>query len=548
MEPISRRGFVSGLAAAAAAAAPTPAAEIDRGLIARHDDALERYLTAQMTDPGSRYCGSAADSYGLYTAQAAGGILSACATALLQPASKFHGSGTAMERLRLAARYLERVQSPDGNIDLLATNFNSPPDTAFVVHGVGSAASIAHRAGNREMLAAMEPFLTRAGGGLARGGVHTPNHRWVVCSALAQIHEVFPDAAYPRRIEQWLSEGIDIDADGQYTERSTGIYNAICDRSFVVLAAKMKNPDLLDPVRRNLNSMMYLLHSNLEVVTEISRRQDQYERRDMGPYWFPLQFMAVYDNDGRYAALADAVAPKAASLTALMEYPELSRKVAPAPLPDDYEHVFPELRAARIRRGPLSATVLLDGDNHFLSFRRGEAVIASVRFASAFFGKGQFVPGAGSKQGGSFELSQTLEAGYYQPLDPPHEVKAGEWGQTRIGRRRTEVCKLEQSAVITETKKGLRVRLRALGTAGIPLAVELALREGGKLEGCAETPGGHILADGYATYRVGADTVRFGPGKREHSYTQVRGAAPPAPGMRVYVCGFTPFDHEMEIG
>jgi hypothetical protein len=487
------------------------------------------------------------DASGLHSPGAAGGLLTACATAFLQPASKFFRAPLMAERCRLAAAFLKRAQTTDGNIDLLTTNFNSPPDTGFVVHGVGSAACLAQRAGNRELLALMQPFLQRAGAGMAAGGVHTPNHRWVVSSALAQIHEVFPDPRYPRRIDQWLAEGVDLDDDGQFTERSAGVYNAVCDRAFTVLAAKLKRPELLDPVRRNLDAMLYLLHPGYEVVTEISRRQDQYERRDMAPYWFPLQYLAVHDRNPRYATLARHFAPAAASLTTLMEYPELADAVDTAPVPDDYLKLLPAIEALRLRRGPVSATVMLRGDSHFLGFRRGGAVIQAVRFASAFFGKGQFVPDSWNSRDGAYELTQSLEAGYYQPLDPPRRVNAGDWGKVRASRRQTELCRLTQSASIVETKTGVRLRLRAEGTPNVPVAVEIGFREGGKLEGCTEVNGSWILAEGYGTYRVGNDVVRFGPGLREHSYAQVRGAEPPLPGTRAYLCGYTPFDREIEI-
>lgn len=523
----------------------------DRAILEGHDQAVADLLRRQIRDPSSPWRGTYADPFGLHHAGSAAAILASLTAAFLHPGSKHHRDPGLIEPIRLAAGYLERAQHPDGTIDLLITNFHSPPDTAFTVQPVATAALLARRHGEAELAALPEPFLRRAMGALSRGGVHTPNHRWVVCSALAQLYELYREPACLRRIEQWLAEGIDMDEDGQYTERSSLVYNPVVNHALIVIAAKLNRPELLEPVRRNLNSMLYLLHPGGELVTEISRRQDQYERGDIGRYWFSLQYMAARDRDGRFAALARRFASRYASLSALMEYPELLEPLpADAALPEDYEKRFPALNIVRIRRGPTSATLLLGGNSRFFTVRRGEAVIQAVRFASAFFGKGQFLPARAEKRGGAYLLEQTLTGDYLQPLDPPRRVTPSDWAVLRGQRRRSELCRLIQQAAVTERPGGFLLRVQVRGTDHVPVAIEINLREGGKLEGVEPAPGvadAWLPAGAWVTCRAGGDLLRFGPGLRQHAYTQVRGAEPKLPGPSVYLTGYTPLDHTIEF-
>ena len=522
--------------------------DVLRGAVARNDAAVRRLLAAQITDPSSAGRGSVPDQFGLQHAGSASGAAETLAASFVHPQSAFHRDPVLLDRIRLAAGFLERAQSPQGNIDLLTTNFNSPPDTGFVVHNAATAAAIGRLHGAKEITGILRPFLVHAGGGMAEGGVHTPNHRWVIGAALAQIHELFPDPRFLRRIDEWLAEGIDIDNDGQFTERSTLTYNVVTDRALLVMALKLRRPALLDPPRRNLRALLYLLHADGEVVTEISRRQDQYTRGGVAGYWFPLTYLAVHDQDGQFAALARRAA-EGARLSAILEYPELSRPLpASAPLPTDFEKVFSDVGLARIRRGPLSATLVLGGSSRIFALRYGDAVLEGVRFATAFFGKGQFVPDTARKEGDAYAFRQALEAPYYQPLG--RTVTPDTWGPTRAERRRSEVSRLEQAADIVETTGGFEVRLRASGTGGVPLAVEIAFREGGTLHGCRALdgpPGTHVLENGTGTYRAGANEIRFGPGAALHHYVQVRGAEPRLPGQSVYLTGYTPFDRTIRF-
>ena len=546
---ISRRALLA--AATSAAALKAQAIPPVRDIVKRHDEAIARLLKTQDTNPSSRWRGILPDEYGLHNPATACGIISTLATAYLHPASKYHRDAELVQRMKLAAGLLAREITPDGNLDNPITNFNSPPDTAFGVRAMCTGAVLAQREGERDLLGIMEPFLKKAGASLTHGGIHTPNHRWVVCAALSQLHELFGEPGYLRRIDQWLAEGIDIDADGMYDERSTVQYNPIVDSALVVIAAKLKRPELLDYVRRNLDAMMYLLHPGYEVVTEISRRQDLNQRGDMGGYWFPLHYLALHDSNGRYMTLSNHYASTHAPLPAFMEYPELNAAgPKPEPIPDQYEKRMQVLDLVRIRRGATSASIFTKGNSRFFTLRRGEAVINAVRFSSAFFGKAQFVPEKSESKDGAHHLTQTLEAPYYQPFSPARKIAAGEWTATQKLRPQSEVCHFQQSASITETNTGFRVRVQAGGTKHVPVTIEINFREGGKLEGVVpmhKIENGWALASGKGTYRMGTDTISFGPARHEHSFVQMRGALPKLSGPSVYLTGFTPFDHTIEF-
>ena len=522
-------------------------------IVRRHDDSVERLLKMQVTDAGSPHRGGYPDEFGIHNAGSGGAILESCMAAYLCPQSRHHGRNELVDRMRLAVGFLERVQLPDGAINLLSTNFDSPPDTGFVTHAVASAARLAQLHSRTDLQSIPERWLKRAGNVLALGGVHTPNHRWVICEALAAIDEVFPDPRYRRRIDQWLAEGIDIDTDGQFTERSTTIYNTVVDRALTAVAVKQQRWDLLDPVRRNLDSMQYLLHANGEVVTEVSRRQDRNALGDLSRYWFPLHYLAVRDGNGKYAAMARMAEPKGASLAAAMQYAELRAALpAPAPLPDDFSKSFDEIQLVRWRRGLSSATLSLGPTSRVFSVRNGAAVIQSVRFASAFFGKGQFIPQTWSKIAGGYRVEQSLDGAYYQPFDPPRRITTANYGTTRQERRQSQVCKLTQSMEVRERKGGFSLTLDSRGTAGVPLAVEISLRPGGKLEGCTPLPrlsDAHLLASPRASYRMGPDQIHFGPGilPAPHTWTQIRGAEAPVGGSTVYLTGTTPLRHVLEV-
>ena len=552
LEMNRREAIALGITSLAALSLPGRADnEAPSPLVQSHDEKVNGLLAAQVTDPQSRWCGAIPDEWGIHYCTAAAGLLRDGAAAYFHPESKFHGSQELFDRMKLAAGFLTRSQNDEGNIDLPSTNFNSPPDTGFVVHSVACAAKLAQMNKDETVLSLVKDFLLQAGQGLSQGGIHTPNHRWVVCAALAQIHDLFPNQQYVDRIDQWLAESIDIDDEGQYTERSTSGYNTVVDNALVVVAHKLNRPNLLEPVRKNLDAMAYLLHPNGEVVTEISFRQDLNTRGTMSGYWFVLQYMAIRDGNGMYAAMLKQLKPDCLELPRFMEYPELANTLPPeTPVPTEYEREYPLSGITRIRRGKTSATFMHKGNSRWISLRRGEAVINAIRFSGAFFGKGQFIPTVYEKRADGYYFTQKLRGRYMQPISDPAllPVRPDTWPGLVVKRKETQICLMDYEGLVRETAKGFEISISAQGTSNAPFVVEINLREGGQLTGVTAAPNSNdvfLLKDGFAEYRIGADVIRFGPGKCEHAWVEVRGAQAKLAGPSVYLTGYTPFQQTL---
>jgi hypothetical protein len=266
----------------------------------------------------------------------------------------------------------------------------------------------------------LKEFLLKAGKALIVGGIHTPNHRWVVTMSLARLNNLFPNLDYITRIDEWLTEKIDIDPDGQYAERSTMTYTPLVNRCLITMARLLKRPALFEPVRKNLEMSMYYMHPNGEVVTESSRRKDQYQRGTISGYYYPHRYMAFQDNSRSFAAMAiymEKAYPQelVSWLLNLLEDPTLLLQLPePSALPSAYIKEFTYSDLIRIRGDNTYATIIARNPSLF-SFYKGNAVLQEVRLAAAFFGKGQFDTEKIEKEGDTYILRKSLRGVYFQP-------------------------------------------------------------------------------------------------------------------------------------
>jgi len=228
---------------------------------------------------------------------------STLAASFCSPASKYFHNQNVVSKLETLTELLVSAQSKDGTVNI--GNLESPPDTAFLVELLTAGALILKKddsQGLKKTNEEIKKFLVKSGEALTTGGVHTPNHRWVISAALARLNELYPDKKYVTRINEWLSEGVYQDMDGHYPERSA-IYSGVENTAFISIGRLQNKQELLAHVRKNLELMYYYMEPNGSFVTNDSRRQDQYLPWTIVSYYLQYRFFAIKDKNQKFAGI-----------------------------------------------------------------------------------------------------------------------------------------------------------------------------------------------------------------------------------------------------
>ena len=528
-------------------------------MVQLNDQRVESHRKVRVTDKTNPAYGGILDGNDIAHAHGVTSFLQAGLCALVSKESVYYNSKALMAELVPAAKYLQKLQHPDGTIDLFSTNFHSTPDLGFIVKWLAPGYRLLNKSsvpGKKALLQPLTEFLQQAGKALTVGGIHTPNHRWVICSALAELYTIWPEPAYRERAETWLQEGIDMDPDGQYEEKSSYIYSSLSDRVLISTARGFKKPELLDYVRKNLEMTSYYIHPNGEIVTEASGRQDKAIIGTLENYYYPCRYMAIHDRNGRFAAICRLIEETAFPKTVgflyyFLEDPMLWQELpAAVALPTNYVKAFSYSGLIRIRRENYDASILLNNPI-FFTMHKQNAVLQGIRLASAFFGKGQFSAPSYREENNTYYLESYLEGPYYQPFPKDKIPGDGEWAKMpRDQRPQSEVQKLKTIISIREVENGFELDIDIQGTDQVPLALEFIFRPGGNFSGVQaheSLPLVYFLKEGLGSYTLNNDRITFGPGIGQHKWIDIRGALPRTDAPTVFMTGYTPFKRKIRL-
>jgi len=530
------------------------------------------------------------------------------ASVFLDERSRYYLAPDIALGMQLALGFLERVQRPDGTFDLLTTNFFSAPDTGFTVHDlvytyrliekcsspdaravlavaasmhpVPSAAPVEQgratspgQAGERlaegadSFASRLQLLISRAGHGMCCGGFHTPNHRWVLAAALMMAYNVCGVERFAQSANKYLAEGIDCDHNGEFTERSAGIYNATNDSSLIILAEETGRSDLLAHVRRNLEMMLTYMDPDGTVFTQNSSRQDRSSVTGLSPArYLPLYlYMANQCGDERFSAMAARIATQlresgladpdldsAGLLHLLLLKPGLYQASVPeGVIPSRYEVFYEESGIVRIRRDSVSLSLLRDNSS-FLFFQVG-ALRCRMKVCASFFAVAQFKAEKLYKTDESYVLESNATGVYGLPFEDPPETS--DWRKMCHSRRKigTQV-ELATRVVVSEKDGEVRVAIQTSGCDRVPIKVELCFSAPVQMYGDGFILTGSsgqsvVIRSGHVVLSDGRSAMRVGPGFAAHTYTStMRGSEPQsASEFTVYFTDFTNIDREITL-
>ncbi|RXZ76699.1 hypothetical protein EBB07_34345 [Paenibacillaceae bacterium] len=483
--------------------------------------------------------------------------------------------------MQMVDKYLA-TQLPSGCISLVNCNIDSPPDTAFAVPFVAMLSDLAAQSGlpgTAEVARGLETFLERAKPCVLTGGIHTPNHRWVMAGALAKMYERYKDEAFKERAFQFLNEGLDITDYGEWTERSNGVYNGACDLHLYDVWQVFGHQPAYEAIVSNLGMMRYLLHPNDDLVTEYSGRQDRNTPMKMNEWYYIItRLMASRDSAfAGLAAIADRSTPKGSYCLLYhmlhpseMELPESfeplqenytlllgEHNVTPVPSKVPYRGKLVEhphgASVLRHRQGKLSMTVMA-GQPELLALRWGEARLHALKLGAGWFGvAGVAFPTIRSLGANRYELEIALEGCYWQPL--PDELTRSANGRyvdmPNHLREKTHISYLPIKLEVELFDNGVDLTIVSEGINNIYLQAALAFNAAGELsgEGLSQTDLPHIqfLASGEAVYTAGADRIHVSPGALEHSDAVIRNDVPDPSSKNIMINMVTPVRRTIQI-
>lgn len=481
------------------------------------------------------------------------------------PESCYFHDPKALKRVLIGLDYAERYQRPDGTFDYLDCNFCSAPDTAFCIKRLLPSYRYLQKhhdtKENQEVYEKMGAIIYKSADGIAAGGFHTPNHRWVIASVLMTCGNIFSEEKYKAKAQQYLNEGIDCNEYGEYAERSSGNYNRINDDAMILLYEETGDEKFLNYAQRNLRMMLSYFEPDGSIFTKNSTRYDSWCKFYPDHYYFDYLYVSYLKHEPTFAATANQIMSDAIRrgektpdcLHLFMSHPQLmDYKPEGCGFPEQYRFINPDSGIARVRNKKFSYTIL-SANPYFLYFQVG-ALSVSVRLGVIYFDKRTFQPERLEMQkDGSCKLEQNAKGWFYMPFK--EKPQSSDWWQ--MDNKNREIAPgpdLKMAITIQEKKDGVMLHLHSEGCDRVPYKLEIGMEAGCfvKTDGflCESVKGSQmVVRSGEVEITKGLDSMKIGPAFGSHYYIGGKDGSIDTSSEQFYLyfTGFTKVDKEIHF-
>ncbi len=522
-------------------------------------------LRTQNLEENSPYYGAFAMPDGVYMQKHALYCIADIAAVYCNPDSDCYHDEAMLAAMLRGLDYVRSTQHENGLFDYITCNFFSAPDTAFCIGIILPAlqylkALPLRTDGEQQLHDKMDAIVHAGGRGLLEGGFHTPNHRWAIAAMLALCGKLYGEKDLTDAAQVYLNEGIDCNADGEFSEKSAGNYNAVNNQALLFLAQALGDDSLEQHVIRNLKMMLTYWEPDDSIFTANSTRfdKDRLVYPD-GYYWFYVYLGAKYDIP-EFGAMANytmeimrdrnLLAPNC--LIRYMLHPELIDYESDlCGAPKHYRAFYRDSGIARVRRGNYTYTVMA-GKSNFLHVHNGDIKLA-VKIGGSFCEHRAFRAETMEDVDGEFRLHQTMRGWYYLPF-AEKPATSDWWQMDNAAREKKMGPDMHIDVAIRETEQGIDVEVTTSGVQGAPWRIELAFQGIDRISNPHMTMPIHgdeviVLRDSFFTASRGLATMEVGPAFGTHHFTEGKeDSEVKTPGAAtVYCTDYTQFHHVISI-
>ncbi|MBQ9007859.1 MAG: hypothetical protein IJ088_00815 [Clostridia bacterium] len=426
----------------------------------------------------------------------AGFMVSRLILAYALPESLHSGKQEVLSVILETLDYLRRNRRPSGCFDLITCNFDTAPDTAFTLNQLSDVYAVLSESdailpklpGLEEIRTRLLELIERGGEGILSGGFHTPNHRWAISAALKEAARLCNRTDFDRCARRYLCEGLDINADGEFAERSAGTYNVVNDEQMIRLYLLSGNTHYLDAARSNLTMMLHYFEPDGSIFTLNSTRQDFGHKIYPAGYFILYLLTGYLSHDPTFAAWAnrmwefcDRAHITPYGLPWLLRFPELQnyvRDLKPDPaVLERYSRLYASSGIARWRRGDLTCTALQNRPDFLHVMHHGLALTLAIY--SNVCDKRNFMADLIVMTEKGCHLSCRMDSWYYLPFDGNGPTTCDWWAMDNARNRRRQIRDALTTDIDVEVEEdGVCLHFRWSGLAGVPIRLEFGFSPG----------------------------------------------------------------------